>query len=244
MLLPACVSAKNLAPLARQNQANLVVLARNVQAGNQLRAKLVDAVGSAYVLSRIAAIMDEWNSILDVPETPLSAGDTWTMRMEKNGDLKAKFDQIAKARADSADRRELEQMQRDAGWIYTAQANADFTPAKAKQSPVERVDAHIKSLHDRLQITAAQEPQWGAVAQAMRDSAEKMQAAIQQRQAAKMLTAVDDLKAYQTIADAHSQGLQQLVPAFEALYATMSDDQKKNADTVFSQSRKHRRASK
>jgi protein CpxP len=124
-------------------------------------------------------------------------------------------------------------------------ADQAATPAKPKQSPTERVEAHIKSLHDRLQITAAEEPQWGAVAQAMRDSAQKMQAAIQERQTAKTLTAVDDLKAYQTIADAHSQGLQELIPAFQTLYAAMSDDQKKNADMVFSQSRgHHRRASK
>jgi protein CpxP len=124
-------------------------------------------------------------------------------------------------------------------------ADQPATAAKAKTSPTERVDAHIKSLHDRLQITSAQEPQWGAVAQAMRDSAQRMQSAIQQRQDAKALTAIDDLKAYQAIADAHSQGLQTLIPAFQALYATMSDDQKKNADTYFGQSRKQRhRASK
>jgi hypothetical protein len=116
---------------------------------------------------------------------------------------------------------------------------------RRKHSPVERAEAHIKSLHDKLKITPAQEPQWGAVAQAMRDSAQKMEVAIQQRQEAATLTAIDDLKAYQAIADAHSQGLQELIPAFQALYASMSDEQKKNADTIFSQSREHRhRASK
>jgi protein CpxP len=117
--------------------------------------------------------------------------------------------------------------------------------AKPKHSPLERSEAHIKSLHDKLKITPAQEPQWGAVAQAMRDNAQKMEVAIQQRQEAKTLTAIDDLKAYQAIADAHSQGLQVLIPAFQALYASMSDEQKQNADTMFSQSREHRhRASK
>jgi protein CpxP len=119
-------------------------------------------------------------------------------------------------------------------------ADPAATPTKPKHSPTERAEAHIKNLHDKLQITSAQEPQWGAVAQAMRDSAQKMQTAIQQRQEAKTLTAIDDLKAYQAIADAHSQGLQELIPAFQALYVTMSDDQKKNADTYFGQSRRHR----
>ena len=119
-------------------------------------------------------------------------------------------------------------------------ADQAATPAKAKRSPADRVDAHIKSLHERLKITAGQEPQWGAVAQVMRDNAGQMQAAIQQRQDAKALTAVDDLKAYQAIADAHAQGLQKLIPAFQALYTAMSDEQKKNADAIFGQSRAHR----
>jgi periplasmic protein CpxP/Spy len=124
-------------------------------------------------------------------------------------------------------------------------ADQAATPTTAKRSSTERVEAHIASLHTRLQITPAQETQWNAVAQAMRDSAQKMEAAIQQRQQAKTMTAVDDLKAYQAIADAHSQGLQELIPAFDALYASMSDEQKKNADAVFSRSRDHRhRASK
>jgi len=126
-----------------------------------------------------------------------------------------------------------------------AQADTAAKPdKKARQSPTERVEARIKSLHDRLNITAAQETQWAAVADAMRDNAKTMEAAIQQREAAKSMTAVDDLKAYQAIADAHAQGLQKLIPAFDALYASMSDDQKKNADTVFSQGRHHRRGHK
>jgi periplasmic protein CpxP/Spy len=125
-------------------------------------------------------------------------------------------------------------------------ADQAATPAKPKRSPTERVDSHIKNLHDRLKISAAQEQSWGAVAQVMRDNAAQMQLAIQQRQeAAKTLTAIDDLKAYQAIAEAHVQGLQKLIPAFQALYSTMPADQQKNADAVFSQSLKPpRRVSK
>jgi hypothetical protein len=127
--------------------------------------------------------------------------------------------------------------------VAPVQLAADTTaaPAKPRRSPEERAEAHIKSLHERLHITAAQEPQWNALAQVMRDNAQHMHMAITQRQeAAKTLTALDDLKAYQAIADAHAQGLQKLIPAFEALYAVMSDEQKGNADAVFSQSRGHR----
>jgi len=104
----------------------------------------------------------------------------------------------------------------------------------SKTAPADRIEARIKSLHEQLQITPAQESQWAAVAQAMRDSANQMQTLIQQRtQGVKTMTAVDDLHSYQAIARAHLEGLNKLVPAFETLYASMSDAQKKNADGVF-----------
>jgi periplasmic protein CpxP/Spy len=109
-------------------------------------------------------------------------------------------------------------------------------PAPVKPTRVDRVEARIASLHNQLKIMAAQEPQWSAFAQVMRDNAKTMDALIQSRvQNAKTMTAVDDLRAYQRIADAHADGLKKLIPAFEALYVTMPDEQKKNADAVFGQ---------
>jgi len=106
----------------------------------------------------------------------------------------------------------------------------------AKATPADdRVEARIKSLHQQLGITAAQEPQWQAVAGVMRDNAKTIGALIEQRQAnVKTMTAIDDLNAYAAIADAHAANVKKLIPAFSALYATMSDAQKKNADAVFS----------
>jgi protein CpxP len=116
-------------------------------------------------------------------------------------------------------------------------------PTKRHRSPVDRVEDRIKTLHEDLHITPDQEAAWAPVAQAMRDQATAMQQAIQQRRQNPSLTAVDDLKAYEAIADAHAEGLRKLVPSFEALYAALSDDQKKEADLLFSQSR-HMRGKK
>lgn len=119
------------------------------------------------------------------------------------------------------------------------------TPTKPpRRSRSERVEQRIKTLHDELQITAAQEPQWNAVAQAMRDHAQMVDQAVQQRQQNPSMTAVDDLKAYEGIVDANAQGMQKLVPAFETLYASLSDDQKKKADELFSHTRRHRTRAK
>src|ERR1700730_17134749 len=118
-------------------------------------------------------------------------------------------------------------------------------PAPVKPTRVDHVEARIASLHTQLKITAAQEPQWNAFAQVMRDNAKTMDALIQSRaQNAKTMTAVDDLRAYQGIADAHADGLKKLIPAFEALYLTMPDEQKKNADAAFGQMQRRQGATK
>jgi periplasmic protein CpxP/Spy len=118
------------------------------------------------------------------------------------------------------------------------------TPKKPRRSPVDRVEERIKVLHDALQITPAQEPQWAAVVQAMREHAQMMGQAIQQREQNPAMNAVDDLKAYEAIVDANAQGMQKLVPAFQVFYASLSDDQKKKADVLFSRAHHHRSRSK
>jgi hypothetical protein len=98
----------------------------------------------------------------------------------------------------------------------------------------DRIDTRISGLHTRLQITAAQEELWQKVAQVMRDNAGTMDSLRQARTTnANSMSAVDDLKSYGQIADAHADGIRKLTPAFQALYDSMSDVQKKNADLIF-----------
>src|SRR5712691_6464449 len=100
--------------------------------------------------------------------------------------------------------------------------------ASARPSHVDRVEARIKELHAKLHITQAQEGLWTNVTQVMRDNAQTMDALAKARAAnAKTMTAVDDLKSYGDIADAHAAGLKKFTPVFGALYASMSDAQKK-----------------
>jgi protein CpxP len=102
-----------------------------------------------------------------------------------------------------------------------------------KHSP-DRVEQRIKDLHAKLHITAAQEPLWSTFAQTMRDNAQAMRASVVDRSTRlRTMNAVDDLKSYQVVADQHSDGLKRLIPTFEALYASMSPDQQKNADHIF-----------
>ena len=68
----------------------------------------------------------------------------------------------------------------------------------------------------------------------MRDNAKTMDALTTARVAqAKTMTAVEDLNSYTAITQAHTEGLTKFLPAFEALYASMSDAQKAEANTMF-----------
>jgi len=113
-----------------------------------------------------------------------------------------------------------------------------FAPAVAfaveKDAHEDRAELRIKHMHAKLKITSAQEEQWAKVAEAMRDNAKTMDTLTQARaDHAKDMTAVDDLKSYAEITDAHADGIKKLTPVFATLYASMSDAQKKEADTLF-----------
>jgi Spy/CpxP family protein refolding chaperone len=111
---------------------------------------------------------------------------------------------------------------------------APVAVSAAKATRANPVEARIRSLHAALKITAAQEPQWQAVADVMRDNAKTTGALIQKREAnAKTMTAIEDLHSYGAIADAHAAGVSKLTVAFETLYDSLSDGQKQAADAAF-----------
>jgi hypothetical protein len=98
----------------------------------------------------------------------------------------------------------------------------------------DRVEVRIKEMRDKLKITTAQEEQWAKVEQTMREDAKVMDQLTQARtDHAKEMTAVDDLKSYGEITAVHAEGIKKLTPVFAALYDTMSDTQKKDADALF-----------
>ena len=114
---------------------------------------------------------------------------------------------------------------------FAAPATTEPAMAAAKADPVE---AHIKELHNKLHITAAQQTQWDSLVQVMRDNAKAMTDLQKQRgQDASAMTAVDAVKSYQAVIAAHEAGMAKFVPAFQALYDSMSSAQKETADSMF-----------
>jgi hypothetical protein len=112
-------------------------------------------------------------------------------------------------------------------------ASSVAAPTQA-QDPIERVEARIKDLHAKLQITPAQEDLWKNVTTQMRDNAKIMDGLLGARfEKANTMSAVDDFQSYAETANAHAEGIKKFIPVFTALYNSMSDDQKKNADAIF-----------
>jgi len=124
------------------------------------------------------------------------------------------------------------------GAFMTAPATVTAATKQAatdsKASAGDRVETRIKDLHAKLKITPAQEDLWSKVTEEMRDQAKTMDALHKTRaDNANTMTAIDDLNSYAETAAAHADGIKKFTPVFKALYDTMPDDQKKNADAVF-----------
>jgi len=120
----------------------------------------------------------------------------------------------------------------------SSNAAADVPASAMMKSDAKRdeaVERHIADLHAKLKITAAEESQWKEVAETMRDNAKNLDKAIDKRDASHgSATAIDDLNSYADIAQAHATGVKKLAKSFSGLYSMMSDDQKKEADSIFS----------
>jgi protein CpxP len=106
----------------------------------------------------------------------------------------------------------------------------------AAQQPASRdqqVERQTAELKKQLQITPNQESQFDAFAQVMRGNAQAMDSMIKQQSQNPPKNAVDDLKSIQQLAETQLDGLKKLLPAFQSLYDSLSDQQKKTADSIF-----------
>jgi protein CpxP len=102
------------------------------------------------------------------------------------------------------------------------------------QTMLQMAEQRITELHARLHITSAEQSQWDQFAQVMRDNAKDVDQAYQQRAAQfQSMNAVENMQSYAQIEQTRAQDMQKLVPAFQTLYASLSDQQKQQADRMF-----------
>jgi uncharacterized protein Yka (UPF0111/DUF47 family) len=111
--------------------------------------------------------------------------------------------------------------------------------AARAETHADTIDQRITSLHEELKITPAEETDWNAVAQTMRDNADAMEKLASQKQAQseKGMTAVEDMQTYGEFAQAHVDHLKKLTSVFETLYDAMPKQQQALADQVFARSK-------
>jgi len=114
-----------------------------------------------------------------------------------------------------------------------AAAGVILAQARPNPAPPSDVEAEIASLHQRLQITPAKEPPFNTFANALRANARAEATAPHQPPA--NASAVDELRAEIQYDEAYLAGLKRLLPALEALYASLSPAQRQAADMAFRQ---------
>jgi periplasmic protein CpxP/Spy len=125
--------------------------------------------------------------------------------------------------------------------IFLATANPSFAAsgkkkshAVAKTSAVEQTEARIVELQGALKITEEQEPLWSNLTSVMRDNAKNMDELTKGRaETQKTMNAVERMKFHSQITEAQLNHQKKFIPPFEALYASMSDEQKQITDTLF-----------
>lgn len=119
-----------------------------------------------------------------------------------------------------------------------AAAPAVAQPTLPKLSPqVEAaIDRRIQTLRTQLGITEAQTPLWDTFANAMRENAQGTDALFAQRAGAvATMSAVDNMHDYARIARTYADNTERLATAFDSLYASLSETQKRTADAIFRQ---------
>jgi protein CpxP len=120
--------------------------------------------------------------------------------------------------------------------FQVAQATPRSAPAQAPAPPSagnQEIERQITDLRRKLNITSGQQPQFDALAQVMRQNAQAMDALAQQEQKNSKPNAVEAVRAGGRFAETEAEGLKRLLPPLQALYESLSDQQKRAADQVF-----------
>ena len=114
-----------------------------------------------------------------------------------------------------------------------AQAPAGQKPAAAQEAD-NPVGAQLAEIKKRLNITAAQQPQFEKFADIVKQNAHTMEALMQKAQQGSQQNAVEGLRIAASFAQTEADNLKRLVPVLETLYASLSEQQKRTADQLFS----------
>ena len=114
------------------------------------------------------------------------------------------------------------------------------TPSPTAPSPTApsqrdmRVQQQLHDLYARLRITPTEQPQWDTFAHTLQANADHMHELWASRPTG-TVSALEDMRNYSQMAQAHAGDMQRLLAAFTPLYMSLSPEQKATADQVFQQ---------
>ena len=97
-------------------------------------------------------------------------------------------------------------------------------------SPAE-VDAQLRSLHDQLGLSPAQERQWSILSRQLQDTSRKMHD-MESQQSASNMDAVQAMRAHETMMHARMDAMQTIMPPAEKLYSEMTPQQRHTWNNV------------
>jgi hypothetical protein len=108
------------------------------------------------------------------------------------------------------------------------------SPEAVRTSAVELTEDRIKMLQSALKISEPQQVLWNNLTVVMRENAKDMDVLTMVRaENPKVMSAVEHLKFHAQTTEAHLAQQKRFIPPFEALYTSMSDEQKQITDTIF-----------
>jgi hypothetical protein len=116
------------------------------------------------------------------------------------------------------------------------QGNAPAATAEAapRETMSQMVDQRIADMRSQLHITHAQEPHWDRFAAVMRSNARALDRDYRRRgERLDSMSALENMESYARIERRRSTDVQRLVPAFRALYASLTPEQRHAADELF-----------
>jgi hypothetical protein len=129
-------------------------------------------------------------------------------------------------------------------WAQQARPTAGQERAqhRAEHARPNRIEGRIAFMKAELKITPAQESQWNAVSDAMRHNATQRQQLFEQMRSRgdQPMTAVDHLNFRQRMSEVQAESAKSFATTFAALYTSLDDSQKKQADELLSPRRHHR----
>ena len=127
----------------------------------------------------------------------------------------------------------MQEMMRSHGGMMRGMMSADGMPGSGRMGQMmspEHVEGRIAFLRTELKVTAAQEPLWGAVAEALRESARAAENMMQLGAAAQMLPSA--LEGRERVLYARLEAVRGLRPDVETFYAALDETQKATADKL------------